>query len=1773
MDVFDLRNGLVDDYADFSRSFTRIHSDDIRSVVEAEYARGRFWPAPLIQLNANFQLGKTVQELAAEGMLHPVASEIFRVGKDPSRGEQGKDLRLFTHQVQALGVAQSGASYVVTTGTGSGKSLTFFIPIVDHILKSRGSDPATRTRTRTRAIVIYPMNALANSQIEELRKFLQGMNPEPVRVRRYTGQESSEERQDLAANPPDILLTNFMMLELIMTRYEPVDRQVMENCAGLRYLVLDELHTYRGRQGADVALLVRRLRQRLRAIGLQCIGTSATMSSSGVEEDKRRVVADVATRLFGTEVSAHHVITETLARATEPSLDLQKIKPKLAAVIAAGLPDPADLAAFRRHPVTVWVELRLGIEYAEGPTKPRRARPKTLDEAAGLLAEDAGISLEASGTYLKRFLLAAYQCKDADRHLFAFKLHQFISGPGKVWTSLEEPGRRLITLEGQVFVPGRKDEGHQLYAAHFCRECGQEYHPVWRNPKEGGRLGPREIDDTTVEDEDTGFGFLAPDPTGELWRGDISDLPDAWIDTTGTEPKVKPSYRKHVPEEIRVTASGQLGSGMRAAFVRGKFRYCLRCGYVHEAYGKDVNRLASLSGEGRSSATTMLALAALRRLFQLPEPAPGAPDPRKLLGFSDNRQDAALQAGHFNDFVFLLMLRSGLLGALQAAPGGVLGEDELPNAVFKALGFHRNDPGTLAEYLERPTLVGLALENARKTVRAILGYRLVYDLRRGWRYNNPNLEQLRLLRIGYAGLDEFVRDAAHFKDAPPVINRLGQEGRRALCEFLFDRMRQGLCIESRFLDSAELERMRTAGHQNLKERWGVAPDEKLVSARYLITTKRPNAQGREYDYLVSGGAKSGLLRKLRQQEFWAPAGLAGDVKAMPENDLARLVHVVLQAGVNHGYTQRTVLDNNGLVGWRLSSAAIQWELLSGRSAADVGDSVNTFFRNLYLNVAALLTSPEHTLYDFEAHEHTAQVASAKRLLLESRFRYTEDDRRRWREANPDGGELQRLPVMFCSPTMELGVDISALNHVYLRNVPPTPANYAQRSGRAGRSGQPALVVTYCAAQSPHDQYFFRDQSGMVHGEVRAPTLDLANRELIVSHLNAVWLACTEIALEASVAPMLDLELPEKPLMAKWRDRFSAPEVASTSRGEVKAVLASLASELSSQRAPWFDGGFGDRAVENAAAEFDRALDRWRSLYDATTRQLKLADAIIQSPGAAKEARDQAKRRYMDAARQRDALLQTGSTLNSDFYTYRYLASQGFLPGYNFPRLPLMAWVPGRGGVPGKDDEGTMITRPRFLALSEFGPRSLIYHEGRMFRVVRALLSVTDEGQAGGSAQLPTTAARICPECGYGHLAENEGGEPPADVCESCGTHLTDVDRINALYRIENVATIPAERITVNDEERQRQGFEMQTTYRFLPDAGGRPHATLSEASDEQGTIARLTYGAAATVWRVNKGWRRRKDRKQLGFYINPLTGWWSKQDAPDEDDGAEADAPASRAPNQRIVPYVEDRRNVLIIRPAAELDESGMATLQMALKRAIEELYQIEEAELIAEPLPSRDARKAILFYEAAEGGAGVLTRLATEAGALAEVAHTSLRLVHFNAPAAGVPWRTEELLALEQKTADGMRVCEAGCYRCLLSYFNQPDHPLIDRNHPGVLALLVRLAAGIVSPTAPMPASGNGIGVSGSNHRAAEWLAEVKQLGLRMPDAIDIEANGGVARADFRYDAARALVFLVDPGPATIAWAKDRDWTLIIFADDRASWPALFAAHGSVFGAQVTPE
>lgn len=1658
LDVFALRDSVVDDYRQFATSFTTIHATDIREQVEAIYAKGTYWPQPLIQINPSYKRGRDVQSLVDAGQLEPRTGEIFRVG--------GNSLSLYLHQEQAIAMASAGESYVVTTGTGSGKSLTFFIPIVSAILfeKRKNAD------RRTRAIIVYPMNALANSQMEELEKYLSNVKgARPVTFARYTGQEDQEERRRIAEGPPDILLTNFMMLELLMTRQDELDRTVIGNCAGLRFLVLDELHTYRGRQGADVALLVRRVRERLAPDHLQCVGTSATMASEGSLEDKNSLVASVASRLFATAIPDSNVIVETLERVTEPTENDVSVRPRLGAAIDAGIAPALTNEDLRKHPLTIWVETRLGVTWSEIDQRWVRARPMSLDEASLALAVDAARTEDACRDALRALLLAA-NLPERDRtgnsrasaaSFFPFKLHQFVSGAGHAYATLEPPGERTVTIEGQKFLPGHPDK--RLYPVHFCRECGHEYHPV-RLASDGSERSflSRDIDDApprNSEDEEADegdeteaeeFGFVtlhAMDAEFTFANRD-EDFPESWLefDASG-KPRLKSHYKRGRPRDYFVAPNGKVGSGAKAWFIPGRFRFCLRCGATHSTSARDRTRLASLSAEGRSSATTVLVGSVLRWMHG--EDSGLAQYTRKILGFSDNRQDAALQAGHFNDFLFVSLIRSGFLAALDAAGDKGLRSEQLGEAQQRALGFDRNLPAIRTEWLIEPSLKGFNLTEAESTLRQVLTYRVWFDQRRGWRYTNPNLEQLGLVTIDYLGLDDLASDESLFADAPDVLRLAPPRVRKNVYLEILDHLRKWLAIRSQVLEPTFIEQMLQRSYSRLRSPWGFDADERPMAARWLFiatpTTKSKSL--RDDDLIVRGGARSALGRVLRSSKSPSNRPLWDEitaVRALKMKDLDRVIDALLRAAVEHGLVSDEVTPFGEEKGYRLNEACVLFK--RGSEADDGRRSTNAFFRDFYGNLAGTLKEETHPLFSFEARPHTAQVDGERRAYREKRFRFGEKEQQELAEQEKhlrEIGESSRfLPVLFCSPTMELGVDISALNAVYLRNVPPTPANYAQRSGRAGRSGQAALVLTYSSSQSPHDQYFFGDPKAMVHGEVRPPLLDLANRDLVQSHLNAVWLACTELPLDSSIAELLELSVARRPLKEKLTEPMRHPNVAASARERIVKVLDLLTDELKEEQAPWYPGrdAFALEVVDAALANFDNAFDRWRDLFSAAELQRDAARRTMDDYSAPQSERRAAQSRHAQAIDQINLLQQGTSTFSSDFYTYRYLATEGFLPGYNFPRLPLMAYIPATSDGKGKQ---TYLQRPRFLALSEFGPHSLVYHEGRAYRVVRAMLSLNHEGAAPADRKLPTRPVRICRNCGAGHWNDE------VSICHACRTSLGDAEIVNHTYRIENVSTRPAERITANDEERQRQGFEIRTTFEWAT-RDQLLDVRDAVASDSEGDVAHLSYGAGATITRLNKGLRRRKSRNVFGFMIDPVSGRWEKSEDEDPDKIGKDPTSSSR---QRIVPTVEDRKNALLFRPTDQnLEQITVATVQHALLRGIETVFQLEEGEILAEPMPVAEARTSFFFYEATEGGAGVLTRLVSDPDRIAEVARDALRILHFN---------VEESLPHDASgvvDVDGT-ACVAACYRCIMSYYNQPDHELLDRRDTDARSFLLRLA------------------------------------------------------------------------------------------------------------------
>lgn len=243
--------------------------------------------------------------------------------------------------------------------------------------------------------------------------------------------------------------------------------------------------------------------------------------------------------------------------------------------------------------------------------------------------------------------------------------------------------------------------------------------------------------------------------TSAIWEDTLDRYPESWLERSGDNYRLKSTYRRRQPVHVRLNGEGALDNGgVPGWYIPGSFGFCLNCGVIHHTAGRDSLRLAALSGEGRSSATTMLTLASLRYLYE--QDAQLSAEAKKVLGFRTTARTPRCRSD-----TSTTSCRSSCSGRRCSRPCRSAHNrnsmSAIAGAVFAALGFDRDDPGVR----------GNARRLVQDTLRNILGYRIYYDLRRGWRFNNPNLEQLGLLRIAYRDLEELPNDSEMWREAPP----------------------------------------------------------------------------------------------------------------------------------------------------------------------------------------------------------------------------------------------------------------------------------------------------------------------------------------------------------------------------------------------------------------------------------------------------------------------------------------------------------------------------------------------------------------------------------------------------------------------------------------------------------------------------------------------------------------------------------------------------------------------------------------------------------------------------------------------------------------------------------------------------------------------------------------------------------------------------------------------------------------------------------------------
>lgn len=1609
MDAFKTHEKVISEYRSYLSSFLSIQDTRIKDKVYSALNDDGFIPEPLIQFNPSFATDKPLSFLVENGKVHNDLPSVFG------------DYTLYRHQIEALEKGIDGKGFIVTSGTGSGKSLTYLATIFNDILQLGKEKPKG-----VKAILVYPMNALINSQEEEIKKYhinyLQSRNPGieynncnksldvqiqelerltgtifPVSYATYTGQHQGQQRENVKSENPDIILTNYMMLELIMTRQSEEWMRISMS-RNLKFLVFDELHTYRGRQGSDVSLLVRRIKG-ICENKITCIGTSATMMSEGTPQEKKKAVAEVAQTIFGESYEIESIIGEYLkpcANGLKPKIDILK------QAFEDDVNYDADENVFINHPVINWLETEVALKLNDDIIE--RGKPLSISDIALKLQGLIGLDLQLLKNKLTDYLKWTEKLNEKNRingtrkSFLPFRFHQFISQTSVVLVTLNSRESREVTI-----TPGRylktKEGEKLLYPVLFSRLSGydficvekdvidQKFKP--RNPDEGFKtLTQKEAKGTDLTEEHFKYGYIVLDEGEDFWSEDIiSNLPEAWLNTSGSS--VKEFYDWQMPKRIYFDEDGNYSEKqiypLKGYYISAKLRIDPTAGVIYDDVKTGENtKLMRIGNEGRSTATTILSYSVIDSLFEQNE----AYTDQKLLSFTDNRQDASLQAGHFNDFLATIKLRAGVYKAL-IQENEPLNVHNINERVYGALQLQEIKYARIPS--EDPDFPD---ENNSRAIKFYLLLRIFQDLKRGWRYTLPNLEQTALLRIEYRNLKKLSGLDNKFGDLE-LFKAMSKEQREDTLIQILNYFRTNFSLDHRILlsERGETESL-IKDKLDDNKLWSLDKDEKIDAPRYMVT-RNPGRTQRGI-YTASIGPRSGLGKFLKRkyQEFnLTPPDQEGMTEVI--DDICQLLSRTNFLSRKDDIKGERAKDV-GVTGYLLRTDCILWCLGDGLNVGldqtrvnnfnEIKITPNPYFQNIY--------KKDFTKYqkEFEGREHTGQLSSADRIEREERFR------------------KGQISTLFCSPTMELGIDIANLNIVHMRNVPPNPANYAQRSGRAGRSGQTAVVFTYCSAGSPHDQNYFKAADTMVAGSVVPPRIDLLNEELIRTHFHAYLLMEMQIGeLHNSVSGLLDLEDKNYRIKQKIRDQIESNlehHQALWSQNFQK-YIAELIPDLKS--AFWFNEGWFTKQTNSFLTNFENAFERWRALYRSAKKMMNDAHITLNDPTINdRDIKKDAKRQYNVGLRQCDLLTnETKATFGdqSEFYVFRYLASEGFIPGYNFTRLPIRSFVGYK-----HEDRGEYISRARAIALREFGPNNVIYHNGNKHRIVRMMMTDADALQR---------KIKISKETGYAYLdaQAQKANNDPITHTELKGDNY---EYRSSLIEIGESEAVPQARISCEEEERMSQGYEVDHYFSYSLGLENTKKAVIKKGNQ---SLLNLIYGPATDLIHLNRQWRRSPDDS---FSLDERTGKWLKQ--------KDLEDPVIKEHEKRVMVFARETADSLYIQPLSSLsvDQKQVITLSYALKRAIETLFQVEERE-IGVSILGHPEHPNVMIYESAEGSLGILSQLVSNPLRLKELFKVAYQCMHFD------PLTREE-------TEQGQSLPKAS-YQDLLSYFNQRHHEILDRH------------------------------------------------------------------------------------------------------------------------------
>lgn len=1550
------------------------YAKELRIQLEKE---GFVAKGPYLDVSGSYKTGESLSQLIASGIASREFAELEPVAE--KKRELKLERPLYLHQVEALKKAAAGNNLVVTTGTGSGKTECFLLPILHSLLKEK--EVGTLSVNGVRAIIIYPMNALANDQIKRMRRLLRNYpditfglyngNTEHTRAKareQYRKNSINAEfpdpltneilsREEMQQTPPHILITNYSMLEYMLLR--PKDDKVFSS-ARLHFVVLDEAHVYKGTTGMETSMLMRRLRARIGNSSVQYILTSATLGG----EDANQDIVDFGKNLCGVEFYPENIIrSQDASPAIKERLDVpvaifkeiaEKRLPLGEILKKYGIEDYAPNGDTEEKIYEFLLHCDLFYRFRCATTM-----PETIDT----IRKSLGISKEE----LIDFVAVCTAAEKNGASLIKAKYHFFVRALEGAYITLENPKRLYLKRRE------RNEQGQGVFEIAICQDCGR-IALVGKN--ECGQY--RQVSRKSEQDPDDCEFFL-------LW--DDAALKDMSIEDAEGEALEDQGEN----DFVICTQCGKMGT--KADVVLGSICDCKNAEYIHlkrvnRTKGKKIAKCPACGyGSFRSfylgsdAATAVLCT----ELFeQLPDAEVVTP--------AENSDKEAIQ---WTDDPFAQVRN--------------IKKTELKEKAKQFLCFSdsRSEAAFFANYMEK---------SYQEFLRRRGIFRVVKEMRTNGNYRlSVKAFAERLTRVFESEHSFDLWDPDQATDKDMLHERSKQNAWIALLNELFNG-RRATSLSSMGVIYFQYARNAPGWKTGIDlpaffhQKYGLS----AIEARHLLELLVLDAC---YAGTLDAGKEMALNDSEREYIFFTP--YEKKLVKCKTDDTAKS-HLV-------GWAARTRESGNYYPNTRLSRLCQS----TGMSEHEANHFLMDFWTyileggdssELSLNICdfyiCLNCDPEVHTYrckkcgrvtvhnvkgkcsvvrcdgqleeidpeQLHANNHYMALYDSDKMLPLQMKEHTAQLSRNRQSVYQDAFVNGKINALSCSTTFEMGVDVGGLETVCMRDIPPSPSNYVQRAGRAGRASRTAAFVMTYAKLSSHDFTYYENPSTIISGKINAPHFSLENKKVIYRHIFAVALSeflakNSEVYDGDNANIFLNEDGYEKLVTFLHQPNQRLTELLK------KSVPASMHEIMGINDDSWIeeligeDRGILSEAVELHCEEVKKLENELKKIQRTNPKEYNNLDFELRRIRCGRE--DRFKRSLID------------------FWT-----RNNVLPKYGFPVDTVELQIAGK--KTGTSNEDLSLARDLQMAIAEYAPGSGVIADGKLY-TSRYIRMASKARKAASRGYFATCSC--CNQVNYTNdlLARSREKE-----CISCGEKIP----------------------------RKRWNAALEPRLGFITDKADAPDAPLRRperdyrtddyyVGDQHDIIKKMRFSFAGAEVELQS--TANDSLVVIGsdkHTICPICGWTSDAKAPLKAEHYTSWGSKCTYEGQGEECYLSHVFKTDVVQITFFTVESTeyekMLSVMYALLEGLSRALDIERTDLKG-CLHRKNCNGQILYsvilYDAVAGGAGHVRRLVTDDGKIfSHVLQSAFEVV---------------------TSCD----CQPSCYHCLRNYYNQRIHDLLDRD------------------------------------------------------------------------------------------------------------------------------